>query len=402
MSPARVRRIVELAEGWVAQGVHPALVVLVARRNAIVVHEAFGRQTPATDTPPLELDAIFPVASLTKPVVATCAMILVEDGLLGLNRPVTEYLPEFTGEGKEAVMVYHLLTHTSGLRDEEVDAHAEKKGWSHGEAVLDEIQCPPRMKYQFLRYRGSMPIPLADDTQHPLINEYLYFRYDAPLWKPPGVEMSYCNYGYCLIGEIVRRISGKPLEQFAREKIFGPLDMKDSGFIVTDSVRSRMVRRAKDGALAFLDNRLRQETPWANGGMHSTAVDMAIFGQMFLNNGAYGRTRILSPASTAAMTRNQIPGVGAHYGQKFFPEASWGLGWGVLAGKNQRRRGSLQSAQAFAHGGAGGVFLLADPIHEMVLIYFSVALGNTCLDLFMNSVTSSISDLESANGSLPV
>src|SRR2546430_9423872 len=124
MSAQRVQHIAELAEGWVEQGIAPALVVLVARRGNIVLHEAFGRLTPDPDAPALPRDAIFPLASLTKPITATAAMVLVDDGLLGLNRPVAEYIPEFVGEGKSAVMVHHLLTHTSGLRDEDLDAHA--------------------------------------------------------------------------------------------------------------------------------------------------------------------------------------------------------------------------------------------------------------------------------------
>src|SRR5260370_26289295 len=120
------------------------------------------------------------MTSLTKPISARAAMLLVEDGLLSLQRPVSDYIPEFVGEGKQAVMVHHLLTHTSGLRDEDALAHAAKK-------------------------RDMVLIPPAEATQHPFINEVLWLRYDAPLWKAPGVEMSYCNYGYNLLGEVVRR-----------------------------------------------------------------------------------------------------------------------------------------------------------------------------------------------------
>src|SRR5947209_18088488 len=105
----------------------PALVVLVARKGVIVFHEAFGKLTPEPDSPPVPRDAIYPISSISKLFTATAAMILVEDGLLGLNRPVQEYIPEFVGEGKEAVMVHHLLTHTGGIDDEEVAAHVWRK-----------------------------------------------------------------------------------------------------------------------------------------------------------------------------------------------------------------------------------------------------------------------------------
>jgi CubicO group peptidase (beta-lactamase class C family) len=132
MSAHRVARIANLAAGWVAEGITPVLVVLAVRRGVIVLHEAYGCLTPEPDSPPLERDTIYPIASMSKPITATAAMILVEDGLLGLNRPVQWYIPEFVGEGKDAVMVHHLLTHTSGLRDGELrafelDAFAEKR-----------------------------------------------------------------------------------------------------------------------------------------------------------------------------------------------------------------------------------------------------------------------------------
>jgi CubicO group peptidase (beta-lactamase class C family) len=198
-----VRHVAALAEEWVAEGVTPALVVLVARRGLIVLHEAFGRLTPEPDSPPVQRDTIYSLASITKPITATAAMILVEEGLLSLNRPVAEYLPEFAGEGKDAVMVHHLLTHTSGLRDEDVDAHAAKK-------------------------RGTVEIPPTEETQHPSVHERLFLGCDAPLWKSPGVEMAYCSFGYRLLGEIVRRVSGQSLAEFARERIFEPLGMEDT------------------------------------------------------------------------------------------------------------------------------------------------------------------------------
>jgi CubicO group peptidase (beta-lactamase class C family) len=373
MSAQRIRRVADLAKGWVDQGITPALVVLAAWRGVIVLHEAFGRLTPETDSPPVQRDTIYPLASITKPITATAAMILVEDGLLGLNRPVCEYLPEFAGEGKQAVMVHHLLTHTSGLQQEQVDAHAESK-------------------------QGTIEIPVPEETQYPAIHEALLLRYDAPLWKPPGTEMSYCNYGYLLLGEIIRRVSGTSLDQFARERIFAPLGMKDTFYIVPDSVRHRIVRRPADAPAAeMLNSRELQDRPGPAGGVFSTAVDTAIFGQMFLNGGSYGDARILSPASVAAMTRNQIPGVGAQYGEEFFPEASWGYGWNIEGNKHYVGRGTLQSSATFSHGGVGGVSLWIDPVYEIVGVCFSVSLWlipdksvRSCIDLFMNAVTAAV------------
>jgi len=378
MSAERVQGIAHVAKGWVAQGLTQALVLLVARRGAVVLHEAFGRLMPDDDAPPVKCDTIYPVTSLTKPITATAAMMLVEDGLLGLQRPVSDYIPEFIGEGKRAVMVHHLLTHTSGLRDEDVVAHAAKK-------------------------KDLVSIPPPEETQHPWINENLWLRYDAPLWKAPGEEMSYSSYGYNLLGEVVRRVSGQSLADFARGRIFQPLQMEATFYIVPDSVRARIVRRPLNAPFAVVGpgvgTQEHQELPSASGGVYSTAMDMAIFARMFLNRGSYGDVRILSPASVAEMTRNQIPGISSRFADEFFPEASWGLGWSIHGNKKAPRYGSLHSPQAFGHEGAGGAYFWADPVYDLVGVYFSVVLelidgvrSKTCLDLFMNAVTAAVVD----------
>ncbi len=403
MSAERIQHVADLAESWVAQGVHSALVVLVARKGVIVLHEAFGRLTPEVDSPPLQLDSIFPVASVTKPVTATAAMILVEDGLLGLNRPVSEYIPEFVGEGKDAVMVHHLLTHTTGLRDDVVFAHVERK-------------------------KEGVVIPPPHDTQHPTLHEWLFLGYDTPLWKPPGREMSYSVYGYELVGEIIRRVSGRSLGDFARDRIFMPLGMRDTSYAELDRMKHRVVRRPPDAPFASPDwpgfeyiplvralvsglgTRRWQETPRASGGVHSTAMDMAVFGQMFLNHGAYDNARILSPASVAEMTRNQIPGISSHYLGEFIPEASWGFGWGVHGNKKTMYYNAiLQSQKAFAHGGLGGAYMWVDPVYDVVGVYLSIALKTRpnhahitwCADLFASTVTAAVVDVNSCISTQP-
>ena len=349
MSPQRVRHVVDLARGWVEEGITPALVVLVARRGVIVLHEAFGRLGPEPDAPPLPRDAIFPLCSLSKPITATAAMILVEEGLLGLNRPVQWYLPEFVGEGKEQVCVHHLLTHTSGLKEEDWFAHVESD-------------------------RATVGIPPPAPTTHPFVHEWLFPAYDMPLWKAPGTEMSYCDLNYELLGEIVQRVSGQSLADFTRERIFQPLGMADTSWGVPEALKLRLVRRAADEVDADLMAQFRLgEVPWACGGACSTALDVAVFGQMFLNRGAYGEARVLSPATVAAMTRNQIPGISGRMDEEFFPEASWGLGWSIHgSNKTLRYAEPLQSPQSFCHGGGGGVMLWVDPVYELVMAYFSV------------------------------
>ena len=226
MSSRRIQYVRALASSWVEDGITPALVVLAARRGVIVLDEAYGRLNPEVDSPVLQRDSIFPLASITKPITATAVMALVEDGLLGLNRPVQSYIPEFQGDGKDAVLVHHLLTHTSGL------------DVGHDLSWLG-------------KKRDDVGLPPGEKTQHPNIQADLIANYEAPLAKKPGDEMSYCNFNYALLGEIVRRLSGQSLASFATKRIFEPLGMNDTHFIVPDSVKSRIVKRPPDSPYAL-------------------------------------------------------------------------------------------------------------------------------------------------------
>jgi CubicO group peptidase (beta-lactamase class C family) len=387
MAPYQLRRISELSKRWVGDGVTSALLLLVARRGTIVLHEARGQLRPEEDAPPLPLDAIFPMASLTKPVTATAVMCLAEEGLLGLTRPVREYIPEFVGEGKDAVLVHHLLTHTSGLREADV-ADARFSAASPREGLAAPVGGG--------QASASPPAALH---QHPSISEYLQARYSAPLRTPPGTEMSYCTIGYNLLGEIVGRVSGKPLAQFAAERIFHPLGMDDTSYALPEARRHRLVGRPSDAPTRFLVAQERLETPWPSGGVFSTARDMAAFGQMFLDRGGHGAARVLSPASVAAMTRDQIPGLSATFEPEFFPEASWGWGWQIQGNRRGIRGGSLCSPAAFGHNGSGGVYLWADPTYDLVGVYLSVVshgrpglFANWSADLFIDAATASVTD----------
>ena len=381
MSSRRIQHVRELAAGWVEDGMHPALVVLVARRGVIVLYEAYGKLTPDAGSPILQRDSIFPLASLTKPITATAVMALVEDGLLGLNRPVQSYIPEFVGDGKADVLVHHLLTHTSGLRVDMV--YLLQLGFDPPAGTPEEMGLPP-----------------LEETQHPLVHSLVTPQYGVPLSMKPGEEMIYCDLNYALLGEIVRRVGEQSYASFATERILEPLGMNDTHFIVPNSMRSRAVKRPEDSVFAGLNEEWIMDVPMPWAGVFSTAHDMGIFGQMFLNGGVYGDTRILSSPTVAAMTRNQIPGVGSEYRGEHHDEAPWGYGWNIHAGvKWAKVPGALMSPETFQAGGAGGVHMWVDPTYELVGIYFSVvtemlddAHHRYAADLFGSAVTAAIDD----------
>jgi CubicO group peptidase (beta-lactamase class C family) len=367
MSADRIRHLEKVVAGWVENKAAPAVAMLVARNGVIVSHEAFGPLTPEPGAPALAKDSIFPLASLSKPVTATCMMTLVEDGLLELTDSVSKYIPEFIGEGKDAIKIHHLLTHTAGMRDEDVHNHSVKE---------EERQAA---------------IPEPEATQHPNIHKRLHRGYGAPLWKAPGTEMRYFNYGYLLLGELIRRLSGRSLHDYAAERIFEPLGMKDTFFVVPDDRFDRVVERDDQhygGKWYSSPDKMR--LPSAAGGLYSTVMDLAIFGQMFLNKGVYGNTRILSPLTVGEMVSNQIPGIPAARNDEVYVEASWGYGWNVR-GPKRDDSGSLRTARAFDHGGAGGVRLLVEPEYGVLWVYLSIESTKLYTrNLFNNVVMSAI------------
>ena len=373
MSTERIDLARDLCRTWVDNKVHRALSVLVARRGVVCLHEAFGNIGPH-GAPPLQPDSIFPMLSISKVVTATALMCLVEDGLVGLTRPVEEYIPEFSGEGKEQVLVHHLLTHTSGLRRE----------FAVPEIVLS---------YHDGESAGTKP------TEGP-VRRNLLDALDTPVCTKPGEEMFYCNPNYVLSGEIVRRVGGE-LADFAETRIFGPLGMEDTSYVLPDELLDRTI-----GWSIFppgLDPTTSPEfrrAPHPDAGVFSTPMDMAAFCQMFLNGGRYGDARILSPATAAAMTRDQIPGVPASFAIFTDVEASWGYGWSI-SGNAKWPGWPTFPRGTFGHSGAGAMMAWADPAHEIVGIYFSICRYKgtleapepvTNVDLFVNVVSAAAED----------
>src|SRR2546426_3972108 len=225
MPPERVAHARDLCARWVKEGHTPTLGVCVARRGVIVLHEAFGVLAPGPDSPPLARDALFSICSLTKPITATLVMQLVEDGLLGLNRPAKDYLPEICGDGTGEILVHHLLTHTTGY------PFQIERPWREHEAK---------------KLAGGFEAPPCPEGQDPIMHLWLSLFWDAPRVAPVGEVMVYSSHNYVLLGEIVRRLSGRGIEALARERIFDPLGMHDSYYVVPESESHRVVQRAPD------------------------------------------------------------------------------------------------------------------------------------------------------------
>lgn len=374
VSSAQIAKTSERAREWVGGDHHPCLVVLAARRGVIFLHEAYGVLGPEPGSPPVELDTIFPLASLTKPFTAAVAMTLVEEGLLGLNRPVRDYLPEFSGDGRSKILIRHLLTHTSGLREEEF-------------LELARTEHPDKDEESLLRWLFQN------------LREYVAIAAQTQPHVPPDTVMMYADPNYELLAEVIRRISGSELDDVAKARLFDPMGMKDSHFILPDELYDRVVGRPAGAPFQSLEESWRK-SPSATGGLYSTALDTAAYGQMLLNRGIFNGKKVLSPASVRAMTQNQIPGMNAKFVDRVFSNASWGLGWSITAPFKGALYGEqMLSDRSFVHGGAGGVFIWVDPALDILGVYFSVTMRENqrttkgFADLFINMIVASVEEI---------
>jgi CubicO group peptidase (beta-lactamase class C family) len=392
--PVRIRRLRELIGGWIKNDDSPSVAALVARRGVIVFHEAFGARCHGDRAATLKPNSIFPISSCSKPITAAAVMCLVEDGLIGLNRPVIDYIPELDVpdvQWLEEARVADLLCHTSGIDDLKLS-----------EFIAAAAQRSPEL---------APPAP----GQHPVLSTRIQLAAGAPLVRRPGTAMLYSNFGYNLLGDIVRRVSGVPFWQFVRSRLFEPMGMHDSYFVLPPELRERRVYRAPGmpateptPTTRGIDSPEHDEIDAGAGGVASTARDLGTFLQMLLNHGSHGGRQILSHASVAAMTRQQledsIPALMPTFsnGKRVdleFRGGAYGYGLFIFAkGDRFGANGSLNSLSAFGHAGYGGAFMWADPEREVVGIYLSVSpkfnrqIGAMNSDLFQNVVNAAIID----------
>ncbi|HVB00929.1 MAG TPA: serine hydrolase domain-containing protein [Acidimicrobiales bacterium] len=358
MDPARVEMARQLLRSHVEDGSTPTLVAVVARHGVIVLAEALGQRGPGMG--PVQLDDPTNVASISKSITAALVMMFAEDGVLSINRPVVDYLPDMPREGNDRILLSHLLTHTSGF-DSEVLKAASMERVKSGE---------------------YSPCPEGVDLMTHLM---LVTNWDTPRSWDVGSRMNYCNLNFSLLGEVLRRVSGASLDALARRRLFEPLGMVNSGFVLDDAQARRRIRRGTDvpggQALIFDDYWLPGfETPEfaemqdGAGGLKTSASDVAIFGQMLLNAGRYGEAKVLSAASVAAMMRNQTPGIPVDIFGQYHPESGWGYGLSVNVGEKWAHwRGGLNSIGSVGHGGSGGSIFSIDPVTGVNIVVLEIA-----------------------------
>jgi CubicO group peptidase (beta-lactamase class C family) len=266
---------------------------------------------------------MFQIMSMTKPVTCAGIMILVDDGEVSLIDPVDKYLPEFKGK---KITIRDLMTHTSGV------SASPPKGFDKNSHTLAEV--------------------VSAAAQQPLEFE-------------PGGKWSYSNMGIATLGRIIEVVSKQPFEKFIGDRIFMPLGMKDSHFFLPVEKQGRLAAVYTDdnGTLVRSKDdpyRTGWKYPMPEGGMYSTASDMARFYQMMLDKGALDGHRILSAAAVEVMTT-------VHTGDLktgFAPGLSYGLGWAVVRDPLSMLR--FNSKGTFSHGGAYRTYGWVDPGKDML------------------------------------
>jgi CubicO group peptidase (beta-lactamase class C family) len=371
MLQTRLDRLHGTLSGYVERGQIPGLVALVSHREEIHV-ETLGAL--AFDNPaPMNRDTIFRIASITKPVAAVAAMILVEECKIRLDDSIEPWLPELSNRrvlksissdlqdtvpARRAITLRDLLTYRMGF----------------GSVMAPPDTYPIQKFIREYRIGGDGP---PRPSQAPETGEWLERLGSLPLIAQPGEQWMYHVSGDVL-GPLVARVSGKSLGTFMRERIFDPLGMKDTGFYVPAGKMDRLP------AIYFFNpevNRLdlfedvansswRCEPPFesAGGGLVSTADDYFKFCQMMLNKGRLGRERILSRASVELMTSDQLtPEQRADSGIFFGTHSSWGFGMAV----DIRRNEIFHNPGRFGWTGGFGTIAYTDPAEGLIGILFT-------------------------------
>jgi CubicO group peptidase (beta-lactamase class C family) len=345
MDSERLERAFGLMRGWVEDGTLPGASALVARRGVVVGRRWFGDAVREPERRPIGPETLFAVASITKACTATAVMQLAERGLLSIDQPVHELLPEFAGHGRENITLRHFLTHTSGLPEYCEDNEEIRRGHLGLDAFVRSY-CRGRLLF------------------------------------PSGTQWSYSNFGFGLAGEIVARLGGRGYHAFVATEILTPLGMEHSFLTPPESAWDRIAWVELPGEPHTDYERYnspyfrRLGIPW--GGLYTTPEDLAVFAQAFLRQGCYQGRRIVSPATVREMTRNQLAeSIRDTSSVARWRTASWGIGWDVKGSKAPHNSGALTSPATFGHTGSSGAMLWADPSLDLICVMIGTRLAES-------------------------
>jgi CubicO group peptidase (beta-lactamase class C family) len=381
LSADRLERIGEMIQRAIDTEQISGAVTVVARRGGLAHFETRGLMDIEANAP-MRKDAIFPIASMTKPVTGVAILMLVEEGKIRLADPVSRFVPEFkdakvamrrsdsageeddiyTVPAEREITVHDLITHTSGLG-------------SRGAAREPTSRIAPR-----------------DVTG--TVAEWAAALGAAPLSFEPGTRWAYSALaGIDTLGRIVEVASGLTLDEFLRQRIFEPLGMKDTAFNVPEAKKARVVtlyRRTPEGLERSAPPEWLATTTLHGGagGLWSTAEDYLQFGQMLVNGGELNGTRLLGPRTVELMGSN-------HVGDLYEKVRGVGLGFGLTVDvvvDGVAARGDHRSTGSFGWGGAFGTRWWVDPREDLTAILMVQTPGGPLPVDFQNAVMQAIVD----------
>lgn len=377
LSPERLGRITRTMQRYVAEGRVAGTVTYLMRRGRLVQFEATGL-ADIEGKVPMRTDTIFRIASMSKAVTSVAAMILIEEGRLSLETPVSRYFPSFKKTtvalarpadaipdspvtvvpAKREINVRDLLTHTAGI----------SYGWGPASALWKAAGIQGW-------YLADRPEPITN-----LVDRIAALPFDAQ----PGEAFVY-GYNTDVLGAVVEKASGQPLDVFFRERITGPLDMADTSFFLPEEKRARLatvysakedgaIERAPDvgmGQGAYVDGPRR--CFGGGAGLLSTALDYSRLVRMLANGGVLDGVRILAPKTVQLMTSNFVGDL--------YNSGRTGFGLGLEVVEHPGKAGRYGSEGAFGWGSAYYSHYWVDPQEDLIGLYFSQLVPNGGLDL---------------------
>ncbi len=338
------------------EGAAPGAVGLVMQDDKILIHRAVGskqshlifRSSQTSEvqyvpmSTPMIKDTIFDLASLTKVIATTTAVMqLVEQGKIDLDQPVSKYIPTFASQNKAGITARHLLTHTSGL--------------------------PPWFAF-YENYVNREEVYQA-------IDEEIERAY------PINHQRRYSDLGFIVLGRLVEVVSGQRLDQYCEKHIFKPLEMNDTGYLPPLKTRLRIAPTEFDPmrdqtlrGIVHDENTRSMGGVSGHAGLFSTTKDLSHFAQMLLNKGTYKNKQILKPETIDAMLRWQVSKRVIDRGSGYLHRRNQMLGWwGMNSKKWIDNTGGLPSAKAFGHNGFTGTSIWIDPEHNAAAILLTNA-----------------------------
>jgi CubicO group peptidase (beta-lactamase class C family) len=365
--PRRLQRIDAYLDRMVAEG-HVAGALIAISRDGMLVHVDTAGFADREKASVLREDALFRIYSMTKPITTVAALMLVEEGRLRLSDPVSKFLPELaklrvyvedggaprTEPATREPSVHDLMRHTAGFTygfaDHPVAATYRALGIAPGVAAVS----PP----------GLAPPPRD-------LAGFAAVLAQAPLRTQPGGAFSY-GVATDLLGRIVEIAAGEPLDRFLQMRIFEPLGMKDTGFVVAPAARDRLTTLYGKDGLALTPRDTAENSSFlaaptflsGGAGLVSSTQDYLVFLQMLLNRGEWNGVRLLSPRMVDFLARNHLPP-----GTEVSPGIGFGLGFAVV--EDAALSGTLGNDGVLFWSGAAGTLFWIDPAEELAVVFMT-------------------------------